>query len=67
VEVEYPIGHRRRRKDAVPLLREKFQTALATRFSAKRVSHIQQAFSDPAKLDAMTVDELLNAFAAEER
>src|SRR5437016_3502766 len=36
VEVEYPIGHRRRRKDAVPLLRKKFKDALATRFDAKK-------------------------------
>src|SRR6185295_15795804 len=36
VEVEYPIGHRRRRKEAVPLLWDKFKSALATRFDAKR-------------------------------
>ena len=45
VVVEYPIGHRRRRrKDGMPLLVEKFRTNLARRFPAKQ----QQAILDVA-------------------
>ena len=40
--VEYPIGHRRRRKEGIPLLVEKFKTNLARRFPAKQ----QQAILD---------------------
>ena len=36
VVVEYPIGHRRRRKEGIPLLVEKFRTNLARRFPAKQ-------------------------------
>jgi 2-methylcitrate dehydratase len=60
VEVEYPIGHRRRRKDAVPLLWEKFKNALGTRFDGKRLMPIAKLFEDPAKLDATGVDELMS-------
>jgi 2-methylcitrate dehydratase len=60
VEIEYPIGHRRRRKDAVPLLWEKFEDALATRFSAKQIAPIVKLFKDPKKLDATAVDEFLS-------
>jgi 2-methylcitrate dehydratase len=35
VEVEYPIGHRRRRKDGIPLLVKKFQAALADPLPAR--------------------------------
>ena len=36
VVVEYPIGHRRRRKEGMPVLVEKFRTNLARRFPAKQ-------------------------------
>ncbi|MDF5995407.1 hypothetical protein P4200_15510 [Pseudomonas aeruginosa] len=32
VAVEYPLGHRRRRAESIPLLQEKFKANLATRF-----------------------------------
>ena len=35
VEVEYPLGHRRRRAEAVPLLREKFAENLSDPFPRK--------------------------------
>jgi 2-methylcitrate dehydratase len=62
VEVEYPIGHRRRRADAVPLLRNKFQASLANRFSPERAGELVELFADAAKLDAMGVDELVGMF-----
>ncbi|HYO11420.1 MAG TPA: bifunctional 2-methylcitrate dehydratase/aconitate hydratase [Tepidisphaeraceae bacterium] len=59
VEVEYPIGHRRRRAESVPLLWDKFRAALATRFDAKRSGSIVALFDDAEKLDAMPVSELM--------
>src|SRR5437016_1906730 len=44
VVVEYPIGHRRRRKEGIPLLIDKFRINLARRFPAKQ----QQAILDVA-------------------
>ena len=63
VEVEYPIGHRRRREESIPLLWDKFKAALATRFDAKRVARIVKAFEDPAALDAMAADEFMGLLA----
>ncbi|MEK1839808.1 MAG: bifunctional 2-methylcitrate dehydratase/aconitate hydratase, partial [Pseudomonas sp.] len=40
VVVEYPIGHRRRRIDGIPLLEDKFKANLATRFTAQRSAEI---------------------------
>ena len=62
VEVEYPIGHRRRRADALPLLRNKFQASLANRFSPERTRELVEFFADAGKLEAMCVDELVGMF-----
>src|SRR5207249_6768640 len=66
VEVEYPIGHRRRRKDAVPLLWDKFKSALATRFDANKSAPIIALFQDPAKLDATPVNQFMSLLAEKE-
>ncbi|HEV2294911.1 MAG TPA: bifunctional 2-methylcitrate dehydratase/aconitate hydratase [Tepidisphaeraceae bacterium] len=63
VEVEYPIGHRRRREESLPLLWDKFRSALATRLDAKRTARIVSAFEDPTALDAMAADELMSLLA----
>ncbi len=43
VVVEYPIGHKRRRTEAWPLLQEKFETNLARKFAAKQIATILSA------------------------
>jgi 2-methylcitrate dehydratase len=60
VEVEYPIGHRRRRAESVPLLWDKFRSAMATRFDAKRSGKIVKVFEHPAALDAMAADDFMS-------
>ncbi len=40
IEVEYPVGHRRRRREGIPLLEEKFRANLATSFPAHRCEEI---------------------------
>jgi 2-methylcitrate dehydratase len=67
VEVEYPIGHRRRRKEAVPLLWDKFKSALATRFDDTRAQPIIKLFEDSAGLDATPVDQFMSLLVAEKR
>ena len=64
VEVEYPVGHRRRRAEAVPLLRVKFAGALATRMPAGRADPIRRLFEDPDRLDATPVGDLVGMFVA---
>jgi 2-methylcitrate dehydratase len=60
VEVEYPIGHRRRRDEGIPLLVEKFKHNLSTRFSAEEVAEILDVFDDREKFESMPVNEFMN-------
>jgi len=62
VEVEYPIGHRRRRADGIPLLQRKFQDNLATRFDEKRCDAVLAAFEDQAALETLSAKEFLELF-----
>ena len=55
VAVEYPIGHKRRRKDGIPLLVEKFKINLARVFPAKQIASILEVSLDQKKLEAMPV------------
>ncbi len=60
VEVEYPLGHRRRRAEALPLLEAKFRRHLATRFPPARVAGILELCRDRARFEATPVDRLLD-------
>jgi 2-methylcitrate dehydratase len=62
VEVEYPIGHRRRRNEGIPVLVEKFKTNLARRFPAKQQKAILNVCLDQAKIEAMPVNEFVDLF-----
>ena len=62
VVVEYPIGHRRRRKEGIPLLVEKFKSNLARRFPAKQQRAILEVALDAKRLDAMAVHEFVDLF-----
>jgi 2-methylcitrate dehydratase len=64
VEVNYPIGHRRRRAEGLPLLLEKFKGAVARRFPPRQSERIQALFADPERLDALPVNELMAALVA---
>jgi len=55
VVVEYPIGHRRRRREGIPLLLEKFRINLARRFPAKQQQAILDLVQDPERLAATAV------------
>ncbi len=59
VEVEYPLGHRRRRDEARPILFQKFRANAATRLSEETVALLVEWFENPAHLDAMSVTELV--------
>jgi len=65
VEVEYPVGHRRRRAEGRPLLMKKFKQNLATRFGPERVEKILALFEDVKRLERMAVDEFVEHFVAE--
>ena len=60
--VEYPIGHRRRRAQGLPLLVEKFKINLRRRFSEPQQERILAASLDPAQLDSMPVNEYVDLY-----
>ena len=60
-QVEYPIGHRTRRAEGIPLLAQKFDAAVAARFAPRQSERIRTLFADPSKLDGMPVNELMAA------
>lgn len=59
---EYPIGHKRRRKDGIPLLEAKFRTNLARRFPAKQQQRILDVSLDQHRLEAMPVHEYVDLY-----
>jgi 2-methylcitrate dehydratase len=61
VSIDFPVGHRRRRQEGVPLLRAKFEGAVRGHFSPARAAAVNGLFLDPARLDAMTVGEFAGA------
>jgi 2-methylcitrate dehydratase len=62
VLVEYPIGHRRRRAERLPLLEAKFRVNVARRFSQKQQARILSVSSDQATLERMPVHEYLDLY-----
>lgn len=64
VEVEFPIGHRRRRKEAWPLLREKVQRSLEGVFPPARRESLAYLLLDDPNLPDMAVDEFVETLTA---
>ncbi len=62
VVVEYPIGHKRRRKDGIPLLEAKFRTNLARRFPTRQQERILAVSLDQKALEAMPVHEYVDLY-----
>jgi len=60
IVVEYPIGHKRRRKEGMPLLVEKFRTNLARVFPPRQARAILNLCLDTKKLAATPVNEFVD-------
>jgi 2-methylcitrate dehydratase len=60
---EYPIGHKRRRKEGMPLLLEKFRTNLARRFPEKQRGAILDLCLDAQRLERTPVNEFMDLLA----
>ena len=63
VSVDYPVGHRRRRSEGIPLLLEKFNNAIAGHFTAARKDAILAACVDRGTLEQMPVDAFMDLWA----
>jgi 2-methylcitrate dehydratase len=64
VTVDFPIGHRRRRREGRPLLLAKARSALETRFGPARASTILDVLRDDVRLDHLPVHEFMAMMSA---
>ena len=61
VQVDYPIGHRKRRAEGMPVLVKKFETSVDAHFGAKQAERIKTLFATPKSLDLLPVNEMVAA------
>jgi len=64
VSIDFPIGHRKRRVEGIPVLLRKFEAALLGHLPAGQVSRILDACRDPAALEAMPLHKFMGLFTA---
>ena len=62
IVVEYPIGHRRRRSEGIPVLEKKFKRNLATRFPPGRTDEILTLCKDQQRLEDTPVNKFMDLF-----
>jgi 2-methylcitrate dehydratase len=62
VEIEYPVGHRRRREEGIPLMMTKFKNNMLKHYPKDRVDNMIKLFDDVKKLEAMPVNEFMDVF-----
>ncbi|MEY3803080.1 MAG: 2-methylcitrate dehydratase, partial [Actinomycetota bacterium] len=62
IAIEYPVGHKRRREEGLPLLVKKYRTNLARIFTPEEQERIVSLTLDYEKLSATPVNEVLNLF-----
>mgnify|MGYP001286265779 FL=1 len=62
VAVEYPIGHKRRRKEGIPKLVDKFKTNLARQFDREKVAKILDISLDQNTLEATPVNDYVDLY-----
>jgi len=62
VEVEYPIGHRHRRKEGIPLLERKFFNSLKNTFNNDQANRIYSLCLDSEKIKNTPVNEFMDLF-----
>jgi 2-methylcitrate dehydratase len=61
VAVDFPIGHRKRRAEGMPVLVKKFQASVDAHYAPKQAEKVKALFAKGAALDAMPVNELMAA------
>ena len=59
VAIDYPIGHRKRRAEGIPVLIEKFRKAINDIFDTKQSAAIEQACADQQQLEALDVSSFM--------
>ena len=63
VEINYPVGHKRRRQEGIPLLEQKFEENLATLFPQERCQKITKLLKSQSELENTAVDNFMELLA----
>jgi len=61
IHVDFPIGHRKRRAEGMPVLVQKFEASVDAHFAPKQAEKIKALFAKREQLDSMPVNELMAA------
>jgi 2-methylcitrate dehydratase len=64
VRVDYPVGHRRRREEGIPLLREKFANSVSGKLKPSQWEELEALANDAGRLRAMPVDDFVALLVA---
>jgi 2-methylcitrate dehydratase len=64
IEVEYPLGHRRRRAESIPALGAKFARAIALHLAPRGIERILSLFDNPAALTGTPIHEFMGLWTA---
>ncbi len=62
VSVDFPIGHRNRRAEGIPVLMAKCEAALRAHLPAAQADRILTLAAEPEAFDALRVDEFMNLY-----
>jgi 2-methylcitrate dehydratase len=62
VSIDFPIGHRRRRAEGIPVLLRKFEAAMRGHFAEAQATRILEACADPKRLESMRLDAFLEMY-----
>ncbi len=63
VEIEYPLGHKRRRAECFPALEKKLVSSLNTRMPPMRAGKVFEMVTNPQRFDAMAVPDFVELFS----
>ena len=63
VVVKFPVGHRRRREEGIPLMKQKFVNSVRGFFDESQAKQLVDLFASPHQLDEMPVHEFMERFA----
>ena len=62
IEVHYPIGHRRRRAEGIPVLQQKALDAFTAHYGKPKAAQLMSLFADRSELESMPVHDFVSAF-----
>ena len=62
ISIDYPIGHRKRRAEGIPVLMAKCEAALRAQLTAAQVDRIMALAADPGKLESTPIDQFMNLY-----